>query len=128
MSSCGCNQNPCVCPAPRPCTRCDLYVQGTQNVWVEKGPSPEDQQALGICMLDTMSDAQVIYVLERDEKARADLQRVTSDKHLLQLARTVPRLPVVEETDAEQALLNRPHEPAQNPFYGIFRGQPPVAQ
>ena len=126
--SCGCNKTPCACPPARPCTRCDLYVQGTRNVWVEKGPSPEDQKALGICMLDTMTDAQVIYVLERDEKARADLKTVTSDRHLLKLAGDVPRLPVVEEADAEQALINRPNESAQNPFYAIFRGQPPFAQ
>ena len=125
--SCGCNKTPCACPPPEPCTRCDLYVQGTQNVWVEKGPSPEDQKCIGICMLDTMSDAQIIYVIEHDEKARQDLLTVTSDKHLLKLAKSVPRLPVVEETDAEQALLNRPNEPAQNPFYSIFRGQPPTA-
>jgi hypothetical protein len=79
-------------------------------------------------MLDTMTDAQVIYILERDEKARADLLTVTSDPCLLKLAQTVPRLPVVEETDAEQALVNRPNEPAQNPFYAIFRGQPPFPQ
>jgi hypothetical protein len=79
-------------------------------------------------MLDTMTDAQVIYVLERDEKARADLKTVTTDPHLLALAGEVPRLPVVEEADAEQALVNRPNEPAQNPFYSVFRGQPPYAQ
>jgi hypothetical protein len=79
-------------------------------------------------MLDTMTDAQIIYCLEHDEKARADLLTVTSHPHLLKLARTVPRLPVVEETDAEQALINRPNEPAQNPFYAIFRGQPPFSQ
>ncbi len=126
--ACGCQKTPCVCPPPRPCTRCDLYVQGTRNVWVSKGPSPEDQKALGICMLDTMTDAQVIYVLERDERARQDLLKVTSDRHLLKLAKTIPRLPVVEEADAEQALVNRPNEPAQNPFYAVFRGQPPTAQ
>ena len=133
--ACGCNQNPCICPSPAPCTRCDRYMPGTPNVWVEKASSgtglvgPDAVENVpGICMLDTMTDAQVIYILERDEKARADLQTVTSDLHLLELARTVPRLPVVEEADAEQALLNRPNEPAQNPFYAIFRGQPPFAQ
>jgi hypothetical protein len=75
-----------------------------------------------------MTDAQVIYCLEHDEKARADLLTVTSDPHLLKLAKRVPRLPVVEETDAEQALINRPNEPAQNPFYAVFRGQPPFPQ
>ncbi len=133
--SCGCNQNPCVCPPSRPCTKCDRYQKGMQNVWVSRassgtglvGPDAEENVP-GICLLDTMTRAQVIYVLERDEKARADLLVVTSCQELLHLARTVPRLPVVEETDAEQALLNRQNEPAQNPFYAIFRGQPPYAQ
>jgi hypothetical protein len=97
-------------------------------VWVEHGPNPGDEKTIGVCLLDTMCDSQIIYVLERDEKARADLQTVTTDPHLICLAQTVPRLPVVEEADAEQALLNRPNEPAQNPFYSVFRGQPPFAQ
>lgn len=133
--SCSCQKTPCICPPPRPCTLCDRYQQGMTNVWVSKARSgtslvgPDaDENVPGICMLDTMTRAQVIYVLERDEKARADLLVVTSNRELLHLARTVPRLPVVEETDAEQALINRPNEPAQNPFYAIFRGQPPFAQ
>lgn len=132
---CGCQKTPCVCPSPRPCTKCDRYVQGMHNEWVVKAKSgtglvgPDAvEDVIGICMLDTMTRAQVIYVLERSEKARSDLFVVTTDRELLHLARTVPRLPVVEETDAEQALLNRPNEPAQNPFYAIFRGQPPFAQ
>lgn len=127
MTPCPCQRFPCVCE-PRIRTQCDRYIPGTQNVWVEKGPNPEDQKCEGICLLDSMSEAQIIYSLERDEKARQDLLTVTSNPCLLHLARTVPRLPVVEETDAEQALINRPNEPAQNPFYAIFRGQPPFAQ
>lgn len=123
--ACECNEDPCRC---RPCTKCDRYVRGTTNVWVEKGPNPGDEKAIGICLLDTLTETQVIGVLERDEKARADLLTVTSDPCLLELARTIPRLPVVEEADAEQALINRPNEPAQNPFYAVFRGQPPFAQ
>src|SRR6185369_4428284 len=106
--ACECNEDPCRC---RPCTKCDRYVKGTTNVWVEKGPNPGDEKAIGICLLDTLTEAQVINILERDEKARADLLTVTSDPCLLELARTIPRLPVVEEADAEQALINRPNEP-----------------
>jgi hypothetical protein len=79
-------------------------------------------------MLDTMTDQQVIYVLERDEEARADLLKVTSDPHLLELARTVPRLPTVERMDAEQAQYNQPNNPGSIPFYAVFRGKPPFAQ
>jgi hypothetical protein len=79
-------------------------------------------------MLDTLTDNQIVYVLERDEQARADLLTITTDAHLLQLANETPRLPTIELMDAEQALLNKPHDPCSIPFYAIFRGQPPFAQ
>lgn len=134
--SCGCQKTPCACqpgpapqcPPPGPVTKCDLYRSGDKNLWVEKGPNPEDESCIGICLLDTMSEDQVIYTIEHDNAAREDLLRVTSDPHLRELATTVPRLPVVEEVDAEQAQYNRTNEPASNPFYGVFRGQPPFAQ
>jgi hypothetical protein len=126
--SCGCQQSPCACPATPPLTKCDLYVPGSKNVWVERGNGPSDASALGVCMLDTMNDAQVIYAIERDEQAREDLLKITSDPHLLELAKTVPRLPIVEETDMEQAQINQPNNPGSIPFYSIFRGQPPFAQ
>jgi hypothetical protein len=75
-----------------------------------------------------MSDAQIIHSLERDDQAREDLLTVTSDPALLELARTVPRLPTVEEADVEQALLNQPNNSGSIPFYSLFRGQPPFAQ
>ena len=133
--SCTCQQNPCACvdgpaqpcPPTAPPSKCDLYRPGMANVWVERGCTPNDVTAPGICLLDTMSEAQVIYSVERDEKARADLLTVTSDAGLRAIALNVPRLPVVEETDAEQAQHNRTNEPASNPFYAVFRGQPPFA-
>jgi hypothetical protein len=75
-----------------------------------------------------MTDCQIIHSLERDDVARADLLTVTSDPHLLELARTVPRLPTVEETDVEQSLLNQSNNSGSIPFYALFRGQPPFAQ
>jgi hypothetical protein len=131
--SCNCNHTPCSCAelsecAPKKPTRCDRYVQGSKNVWVERGDSPNDITAPGVCMLDTMYDDQIIYVLERDQQARADLKTVTSDPHLLELADTVPELPKVEQNDMEQALLNQPHNSGSIPFYAIFRGQPPFPQ
>jgi hypothetical protein len=130
--SCGCQQTPCSCPPAEcptpPTTKCDRYVPGSKNVWVERGDSPNDVNAPGVCMLDTMCDSQVIYVLERDEQAREDLLKITSDLHLLDLAKSVPRLPTVEEADVEQALLNQPHNSGSIPFYSLFRGQPPFAQ
>ena len=131
--SCACQQQPCsgspACSSHQPApTKCDRYVPGSKNVWVERGDSPNDVNAPGVCMLDTMSECQVIYVLERDPQARADLQTVTSDPRLLELAATVPSLPTVEQTDVEQALLNQPNNSGSIPLYSIFRGQPPFAQ
>jgi len=138
--SCGCQNTPCACG---PCgpnagfppgtglgtgTRCDRYQPGLRNVWVERGCTPNDVTAPGVCLLDTMSDAQIIHSLERDDQAREDLLTVTSDPALLELARTVPRLPTVEEADVEQALLNQPNNSGSIPFYSLFRGQPPFAQ
>jgi len=123
---CSCNETPC--PPTKPRTKCDLYRPGDKNVWVERGNTPNDASCPGICLLDTMNEDQVINTLERDEKARADLLMVTTDPRLLQLAATIPRLPVVEEMDAEQAQYNRTNEPASLPFYAVFRGQPPFAQ
>lgn len=131
--SCGCQTTPCSCATlpectASPMTRCNLYVPGMKNVWVERGCSPNDVNAIGVCMLDTMTDEQVIYSIERDEQARADLLKITTDPHLLELARTIPKLPTVEETDVEQAQFNQPHNSGSIPFYSIFRGQPPFAQ
>jgi hypothetical protein len=123
--SCGCG--PAVCP-PATNTRCDRYVPGSKNVWVERGCSPGDENAPGVCMLDDMCDAQIIYVLERDDQARADLLTITSDPHLHELARNVARLPTVEEADVDQALVNQPNNSGSIPFYSLFRGNPPFAQ
>src|SRR5271170_4413512 len=85
----------------------------------------EDAQSAA---LDTLSEAQIINILERDAKARADLLLVTSDPYLRKLAQTIPKLPTQEHVDAEQLNQNRPNEPASLPFYAVFRGQPPFAQ
>jgi hypothetical protein len=79
-------------------------------------------------MLDTLHEAQIVSILEHDEKAREDLLKVTTNPELLELARTVPRLPTVERMDAEQAFINQPNNPGSIPFYAFFRGKPPFAQ
>lgn len=92
------------CPEPEPppcCTKCDRDREN--NVWVDRGTPG----AIGICLLDTMTEDQVIYVLERDERARADLRRVTSDCRLLELADQVKRLPTEEHMDVQQRFWNR---------------------
>jgi len=131
--TCTCQNIPCTCQPENECptlptTKCDLYTPGMKNVWVERGDSPNDINAPGVCMLDTMTDTQIIYTIERDEQAREDLLKITTDTNLLNIARTIARLPVVETMDAEQALLNQPNNPGSIPFYSIFRGRPPFAQ
>jgi len=128
--TCGCQTSPCscepttaVCAPTRKPSKCDLYT-GDPNCWVEKG----DPSAKGICMLDTLNECQVTYIIQHNERARVDLLKVTSDPALRRLAETIPKLPVVEQNDAEQAYVNKTNEPAASPFYAVFRGQPPFSQ
>ena len=122
--SCSCTETPCACqPA---CTKCDR--DRTKNVWVERGNNPGSENAPGICLLDTLTEAQVIDIVERDEQARKDLLRVTSDPRLLEIAAKTKRLTTSEEADLQQKWVNKNEAPAGNPFYAVFRGQPPFAQ
>lgn len=124
MSCSGCGNKAPSCGCAPKMTKCDL--NRSNNVWVEKGTGGEN--CIGICLLDTMTEEQVVNVLERDERARADLLKVTSDERLRHLAMTTKRLPTAEEADLHQKWVNRNEAPASIPFYGLFRGQPPFAQ
>lgn len=93
----------------------------TNNVWVEGG-NPETGEG-GVCLLDTVTECQVIWILERDERARDDLLRVTDDPRLLELASTIARLPTNEDPAPVKGMTN-----TDVPFYSAFRGQPPFAQ
>ncbi len=104
-----------------PITLCDL--DRVNNAWVE---GADENGEGGICLLDTMSEAQIIYTLQRDEKAREDLRRVTSNVDLQDLANTVPRLTTDREGDVLQSGLNRNKESIA--FYSVFRGRPPTAR
>jgi hypothetical protein len=75
-----------------------------------------------------MTEAQIIFAVERDDRARKDLLRVTTNPRLLEIARETPRLPTVEEADDIQRKMNRNQTAASIPFYAIFRGQPPFNQ
>lgn len=105
------------CPPP-PVTKCDR--DKNNNVWVEGYDA--EKGIPGICLLDTLCDAQIIDVLQRDEIARRDLKRVTSDAHLLELADTIPRFPETFEEDQQMKELG---DNQASPFYSIFRGQIP---
>jgi hypothetical protein len=145
--SCGCTQTPCVCGAPSvmpvipcceqtPCscgtcppvvcvpmgTLCDLDRRN--NIWVE---GVVDENGVGgICMLDTMEEYQVVSTLQRSQRAKDDLLKVTGNEYLRNLARTVPLLPTGEEGDQLQKEVNANAQSI--PFYALFRGQPPFAQ
>jgi len=65
-------------------TCCDLDIE--DNVWVEGVVDlSANPQKRGICMLDTMSEDQIIYTLRHDPRARCDLPKVTSCSEILEL-------------------------------------------
>lgn len=101
-----------------PTTYCDR--DRVSNVWVE---GADENGTGGICLLDTMTEAQVINSIQRSEQAREDLRRVTSDEYLLGLADSVPRLSTSEVGDQLQRELNRNADSL--PFYNQFQGKPP---
>lgn len=120
--SCGCGEKPCDCTVSK--SKCNGDLRN--NVWLERGVGGEN--AVGICLLDTLTEPQVIDIVERDEKARQDLLRATTDARLLEIARNTKRLSTAEEADLQQKWVNKNEAPASSPFYGLFRGQPPFAQ
>lgn len=118
------DQDPCageVLGEEGPTTYCDRDRKN--NVWVQ---GADENGAGGVCLLDTMTESQVVYSLQRDPKARADLKRVTSNADLLALADAVPTLDEDELGDGLQSKTNRNADSI--PFYSIFKGQPPFAQ
>lgn len=134
MSQCSaCGDNPCGCVDEEPVghfgfgdgpngSYCDLDIEN--NVWVEGvvdlSANPPKR---GICMLDSMTPAQVIYTLQRTPQARCDLPKVTSNPDLLTLLARVQLLPTGNAEDQAQSRLNANHETL--PFYNVFRGNPP---
>jgi len=107
-----------------PTTYCDR--DRTHNSWILSDSEAPETGEGGICLLDTLSECQVVNSLQRDEKARADLLRVTSNEYLLNLARTVPRLSTERPGDKLQTETNKNSESI--PFYSQFRGNPPFNQ
>jgi hypothetical protein len=131
MSDCGCNVTPCACNstgdsvtdaathAQDPShfqTLCD--GDRVNNVWVE-GARPDG--SLGICMLDTMEEHQIINVLQRDPKARTDLLRVTTNPYLRDMVERIPMMPGHNEGDKLQKEANQD----TMVLYTVFRGVPP---
>jgi hypothetical protein len=101
---------------------CDLDV--SNNVWVEGVVDiSADPPKRGICMLDTMSEAQVANVLKRDPKARCDLPKVTSNQYLLDMLNRISLLSTKNLGDVEQRRFNT--KPGGMPYYDQFGGRPP---
>jgi hypothetical protein len=94
------------CEDPRP-SLCDGDT--SNNEWFVNG----------VCMLDQMSKAQIVYSLEHNPVARQDLPRVTTCHELLELLQNVPLLSTVQEDDAAQQRFN---QQTPIPFYSLFRG------
>lgn len=147
--SCGCNQTPCACSSGSPsvmpvmpcgqspcsCGNCpsDCTLIGTlcdldrsNNIWVEGYDASTGTP--GICLLDTLEECQVVNSLQRSQRAKDDMLKVTTNEYLRNLANTVPLLPTTNEGDVEQKTINSLGGPNSIPFYAIFRGQPPFAQ
>jgi hypothetical protein len=114
------SEDPCCDECEERTTRCDRNI--VNNVWVEGVVDPAKGKR-GICMLDSMSVDQIIYVLQHDPRAREDLPKVTSDQEVLGLLTTVPLLgaPSVESK------LQRQSARTGLPYYTVFRGNPPIA-
>lgn len=73
----------------------------------------------GVCLLDQMSKAQVVYTLEHNPKARDDLPKITSCQELLEMLRDVPLLPTTQEDDQDQSRFNQGD---CLPFYTVYGG------
>jgi hypothetical protein len=104
-----------------PCTFCDRDKY--DNVWA---PGADPTGVLNPCLLDTMCESEIVNIIEHDDRARADLKKITSNAHLLHLAEAVPRLPGVEEGDRLQTQINRSADSMV--LYTHFRGIPPFNQ
>lgn len=95
-----------ICPKNRP-TLCDGDTR--DNHWFEGG----------VCMLDELSKAQIVYSIEHNPKARVDLRKVTTNEEVLALLDHVPLLATAEEADRDMKILNKGDI---LPQYTVFRG------
>jgi len=100
---------------PKPPSYCNL--DRNNNVWVE-GVLDPSQGLEGICLLDTMSEEEIIYVLQRNPQSRMDLPKVTSDPIMLELLATTEPLP-------EDDLENHNYNKEGLDILKAFRGLPP---
>jgi hypothetical protein len=109
-------------PTFGPNSRCNVISELHHNVWVEY--RDEDKGIPGCCMLDTLDDSQVVGVLLHNPRSRTDLQRVTTDPHLLSLlANLRPLSDPQDEQDSIQKKIGKTSEAGA--FYSVFQGKFP---
>lgn len=104
-----------------PGSLCNLDL--SNNVWVEGRDDENPERQPGVCMLDTMAENQIVDIVSRDERARADLLKVTSDRRMIEIANQVKRLPTEEPGDSMQRVLGGTKDAGA--FYTQFRGRVP---
>lgn len=115
------HESKCIFTTTSGVTFCD--ADRANNVWVEGADANGNG---GVCLLDTMTRSQIENVLQRDDRARADLKKVTTNADLHDLADTVKRLETAYEGDKLQSQINRNSESLV--MFTHFRGQPPFNQ
>lgn len=116
---CGCEDSELPFTTTTGSTFCD--GDRRDNVWVEG--ADENGQG-GVCLIDTLDKTQIVNILKKDDRARADLKRVTTNADLQNLADTVPRFETTPEGDKLQSEINAD----SMVMYTHFRGQPPFNQ
>ena len=70
-------------------------------------------------MLDNLRKDQVVFIIERNPKAREDLAKVTTCEEILDLLKLIPLLHGKQEDDEQQSRFNQGD---CLPQYTIFRG------
>ena len=116
---CGCDPELGICEGNLPVGGGDT----TNNYWFREGvnllttmtrqPTPQEDGTVAYCW-DT---SDVIYAIERNEKAREGLLRITQCKTLIHLANTISSLPTRQADDGMTSKYQSPI-----PYYTLFRG------
>jgi hypothetical protein len=104
---------------PRP-SLCD--GDRRNNYWIEGG---DPNLGNGVCMLDNLTEEQVVYHLQHNWIARRDLAKVTTNATVLRLLGLTELLPPTQEDDGQMKHFNAHDRPESIPFYAIFKGRPP---
>jgi hypothetical protein len=108
--------SPCCIPCGTG-SRCNINVNGVCNAWIAK---PEGEDVPGICLLDQLTDEEIICVLQKNPYARADLPKVTTDPTLLGYLEAYPLLSNDWEAEVEMKRFGVKDAPFA---YSLFGGR-----